>query len=75
MPLKRTEKTDGGTWTTGENASVEMTFTPTGILNAANLLGLQAGDADDRIANAAEKTAKGIDGLRQDVRNNRATFT
>jgi hypothetical protein len=46
-----------------------------GTFNAANLLGLQAGDADDRIANAAEKTAKGIDGLRQDVRNNRATFT
>ena len=45
----------------------------TGAFNA-NLLGLQSGDADDRIANATEKTAKGIDGLRQDVRNNRATF-
>jgi hypothetical protein len=74
MPLKRTEKTDGGTWTTGENASVEMTFTPTGIFNAANLLGLQAGGADDRIANVTKRTAKGIDGPRQDVRNNKAAF-
>jgi hypothetical protein len=74
MPLKRTEKLDGRKETDDENASVEMTFTPTGILNAANLLGLQAGDADDRIANATERTARGIDGLRKDVRNNRATF-
>ena len=60
----------------GLGAAVEKaTIGAAGTFNAANLLGLQAGDADDRIANAAEKTAKGIDGLRQDVRNNRATFT
>jgi len=59
----------------GLGAAVEKaTIGVTGTFNAASLLGLQAGDADDRIANAAEKTAKGIDGLRQDVRNNRAVF-
>jgi len=59
----------------GLGAAVEKaTIGAAGTFNAANLLGLQAGDADDRIANAAEKTAKGIDGLRQDVRNNRAVF-
>lgn len=45
-----------------------------GTFNAAALLGLQAGGADDRIANATERTAKGVEGLRQDVRNNRAAF-
>lgn len=46
-----------------------------GRFNPTNLLGLQAGGADDRIANATERTAKGIDGLRHDVRNYRAAFS
>lgn len=47
-----------------------------GTFNAAALLGLlQAGGADERIASATERTAKGVEGLRQDVRNNRAAFT
>jgi len=45
-----------------------------GTFNAAALLGLQAGGIQDRIANAAERTANGIDALRYDVRNNTATF-
>ena len=49
-------------------------ITAIGTFNAASLLGLQAGGADDRIANATERTAKGVEGLRQDVRNNLATF-
>jgi len=59
----------------GFGAAVEKaTIGVSGTFNAANLLGLQAGGADDRIANATERTAKGIDGLRKDVRDNRATF-
>jgi hypothetical protein len=53
----------------------EKTIGVAGTFNAAALLGLQAGGADDRIANATERTAKGVEGLRQDVRNNRAAFT
>jgi len=53
----------------------ERTINVIGTFNASALLGLQAGSADDRIANATERTAKGIDGLRLDVRNNRAVFT
>jgi hypothetical protein len=34
-----------------------------------------AGSVDDRIASATERTAKGIDGLCLDVRNNRAAFS
>lgn len=45
-----------------------------GTFNAAAVLGLQAGGVEDRIANAAERTAKGVEGLRQDVRNNKAEF-
>lgn len=45
-----------------------------GTFNAAALLGLQAGGADDRIAAATERTAKGVEGLRQDVKNNQAAF-
>ena len=35
----------------------------------------RAASADDRIALPTERTAKGIDGLRLDVRNNRAAFS
>jgi hypothetical protein len=53
----------------------ERTINVIGTFNASALLGLQAGSADDRIASATERTAKGIDGLRLDVRNNRAAFS
>ena len=53
----------------------KRTIGAAGRFSAANLLGLQAGGADERIASATERTAKGIDALRQDVKNNRATFT
>ena len=53
----------------------KRTIGAAGTFNVASLLGLQAGGADDRIANATERTAKGIDGLRQDVKNNRPAFT
>ncbi len=52
----------------------ERTIGVAGTFNAAALLGLQAGGADERIASATERTAKGVEGLRQDVRNNRAAF-
>ncbi len=45
-----------------------------GTFNAAAVVGLQAGGIEDRIAAAAERTAKGVEGLRQDVRNNKAEF-
>jgi len=53
----------------------DRTVNVIGTFNASALLGLQAGSADDRIANATERTAKGIEGLRADVRNNRAAFS
>jgi len=53
----------------------DRTVNVIGTFNASALLGLQAGSADDRIASATERTAKGIDGLRLDVRNNRAAFS
>jgi exopolyphosphatase/pppGpp-phosphohydrolase len=56
-------------------AAKERTIGVAGTFNAAALLGLQAGGMEDRIANATERTAKGVEGLRQDVRNNLATFT
>ncbi len=40
-----------------------------GTFNAAAILGLQAGGVQDRVTNATERTAKGVDALRQDVRN------
>ena len=46
-----------------------------GTFNAAALLGLQAGGVEDRIAEATEKTALGVERLRKDVKNNQATFT
>jgi len=52
----------------------ERTVGVAGTFNAAALLGLQAGGAEDRIATATERTAKGIEGLRQDVKNNQAAF-
>jgi len=55
--------------------TAKKTLGVAGTFNAAALLGLQAGGADDRIANATERTAKGVEGLCQDVRNNRAAFT
>ena len=53
---------------------VKKTINVAGTFNVSSVLGLQAGNADDRIANATERAAKGIDGLRQDVKNNRAAF-
>ena len=61
MPLTLTEKLDTREWNTGDNASVEMVC-------------LLAGTSEDRIANATERTARGVDGLRQDVRNNKSAF-
>jgi exopolyphosphatase/pppGpp-phosphohydrolase len=52
----------------------ERTVGVTGTFNAEALLGLQAGNADDRIASATERTAKGVESLRQDVKNNQAAF-
>ena len=52
----------------------EKTLGVAGTFNAAALLGLQAGGADDRIATATERTAKGVEGLRQDVKNNKPAF-
>ena len=52
----------------------ERTVGVAGTFNAAALLGLQAGGADDRIAAATERTAKGVEGLRQDMKNNQAAF-
>jgi len=43
-------------------------------LNTASLLGLRPGGPDGRIANATERTAKGVEGLRQDVKNNKPAF-
>jgi len=45
-----------------------------GAFNGASLPDRQAGGADDRIANATERTANGVEGLRQDVKNNRPAF-
>jgi hypothetical protein len=52
----------------------ERTVGVAGTFNAAALLGLQAGGVDERIAAATERTAKGVEGLRQDVKNNQAVF-
>ena len=54
--------------------TARKTIGAAGTFNAAALLGLQAGGADDRIANATERTAKGVEGLRQDVKNNKPAF-
>jgi hypothetical protein len=54
--------------------SMKKTTGVMGTFNAASLLGLQAGGVEDRIAQATERTAKGVEGLRQDVRNNKAEF-
>jgi hypothetical protein len=55
-------------------ATAKRTIGVSGTFNAAALLGLQAGGMEDRIAQAAERTAKGVEALRQDVRNNKAAF-
>ena len=54
--------------------TVKKTIGAAGTFNAASLLGLQAGGMEDRIANATERTAKGVEGLRQDVKNNKPAF-
>ncbi len=54
--------------------AAKKTIGAAGTFNAAALLSLQAGGADDRIANATERTAKGVEGLRKDVKNNKAEF-
>jgi len=54
--------------------TAKKTISAAGTFNAAALLGLQAGGADDRIANATERTAKGVEGLRKDVKDNRPAF-
>ncbi|HEV56344.1 MAG TPA: hypothetical protein ENN87_02460 [Phycisphaerales bacterium] len=53
----------------------ERTLGAAGTFNATALLGLQAGGADERIATATERTAKGVEDLRKEVRHHRATFT
>jgi hypothetical protein len=53
---------------------VKPTVGVAGTFNAAALLGLQAGGVEDRIAQATERTAKGVEGLRQDVKNNKPAF-
>jgi hypothetical protein len=45
-----------------------------GAAIATPVLGLRAGGMQDRIPNATERTAKGVEGLRQDVKNNRPAF-
>lgn len=52
----------------------ERTVGVAGTFNAAVLLGLEAGGADDRIAAATERSGKGVEGFRQDVKNNQAAF-
>jgi hypothetical protein len=74
MPLTLMEKLDSRKWNTGDNATAEMVYVLTGTFNAAALLGLQAGGMEDRIANATERMPKGVEGLRRDVKNNRAEF-
>lgn len=54
--------------------AARKTIGAAGTFNASALLGLQAGGVEDRIAQATERTAKGVEGLRQDVRNNKAEF-
>jgi hypothetical protein len=50
------------------NASVIGTF------NVSSTLGLQAGGVQDRIASATERTAKGVEDLRKDVRGRPLAF-
>ena len=45
-----------------------------GTFNVSSTLGLQAGGAQDRIASATERTAKGVEDLRKDVRNHSLVF-
>jgi len=52
----------------------DRTIGVAGTFNAAALLGLQAGGPSDRIANATERTAVGVENLRKDVRANLARF-
>ncbi|MFB3894587.1 MAG: hypothetical protein ACE15C_21505 [Phycisphaerae bacterium] len=54
--------------------TAKKTLGVAGTFNAAALQGLQAGGMEDRIANATERTAKGVEGLRQDVKNNKPAF-
>ncbi len=54
--------------------AAKKTIGTAGTFNAAALLGLQAGGVEDRIAQATERTAKGVEGLRQDVKNNKPAF-
>jgi hypothetical protein len=54
--------------------AARKTIGAAGTFNASALLGLQAGGVEDRITQATERTAKGVEGLRQDVRNNKAEF-
>ena len=56
----------------GKSPALRIRKTPPQF--AAALQGLQAGGLEDRIAKAAERTAKGVEGLRQDVKNNRPAF-
>ena len=45
-----------------------------GAAVATPVLALRADGMQDRIANATERTAKGVEGLRQDVKNNKPAF-
>jgi hypothetical protein len=69
-------KLKGGVASLGDllDQVAKKTIGTAGTFNAAAILGLQAGGVEDRIAQATERTAKGVEGLRQDVRNNKAEF-
>ena len=43
-------------------------------LQRGGLAGALAGGMEDRIATATDRTAKGVEGLRQNVRNSKAAF-
>lgn len=45
-----------------------------GTFNVASTLGLQAGGAQDRIADATERTAQGVEQLRKDLRDHPMAF-
>lgn len=45
-----------------------------GTFNVSSTLGLQTGGVQDRIASATERTAKGVEDLRKDVRNRSLVF-
>ena len=61
MPLTLTEKLDSCKWTTGDRPAVTLDYLP-------------AGDAEDRIANATEETARNTKKLLDKARNGGLAF-